>query len=366
MDCPETQWPSNAAYYEMFSRKLDERRIPASGSIALTDRCNLRCIHCYVGSAQQTAGSTYELTTDQWISIIDEITRSGCLHLLLTGGEPLLRRDFTTLYTHAKMSGLITSVFTNGTRLTPAIIELFSDLPPGGLEISVYGASENTYRTITGISGAYEKCLQGIEYLHAAGIDFSLKTILMSANLEEFSAIKAIAEKFDVDFRFDAAIFPCLDGNTGPLAFRVDPEKAIDLELEDPEMITRWREYLDRQGTLISSDRLYNCGTGLTSFHVDSRGNLQPCVLVDRVKYNLLEGSFQEGWHNVIPRIREIPVDKATECAQCEERLLCGLCPAFFKLENGSEEIKSDYLCAMGQHRYRTIMGSEPTGGHNV
>ncbi len=367
MDCQETQWLSNAAYSKMFSRKLAEHRVPVSGSIALTGRCNLKCVHCYLGSLYQAPHIiSRELSTDKWISIIDEITEAGCLYLLLTGGEPLLRDDFASIYTHAKKSGLITSVFTNGTRITPEIIELFCDLPPNGLEISLYGTTETTYFNITGIPGAYEKCRRGIQQLHTAGVDFSLKTILMTGNLHEFHDIKEFARQYGVEFRFDAAIFPRLDGNTKPLAFRVDPEKAIDFELEDPEMITRWREYLSRQGDLIPSDRLYNCGTGLTSFHVDSLGNLQPCVLVDSVQYSLLEGPFLKGWRDVIPRIREIRVDKAGECSQCEERLLCGLCPAFFKLENGSEEIKSDYLCAMGHHRYSTIFGSEPTGGNNA
>jgi radical SAM protein with 4Fe4S-binding SPASM domain len=358
LDCPETEWLSNDAYFKLFSRKLDERRVPVSGSIALTSRCNLRCQHCYLGSQQKKPSHiSRELGTEKWMAIMDEFTEAGCLYLLLTGGEPLLRDDFSTLYTHAKTSGLITSVFTNGTRLTPDIIELFCDLPPAGLEISLYGASEETYRKITGIPGAYNKCLQGMERLQAAGIVFSLKTILMTANLHEFHAIKTLAQHYDVGFRFDAAIFPCLDGNQKPLALRVAPEQAVRLELEDPEMIARWHAFLDRQGDLINTDRLYNCGTGLTSFYVDSVGNLQPCVLANEIQYNLLEGPFKKGWVEVIPQIREIRVDKTMECAQCEKRLMCGLCPAFFKLENGSAEIKSDYLCALGHQRYNTIFG---------
>lgn len=363
MDCPDTQWLSNAEYYRMFSRKVDERRIPVSGSLALTDRCNLRCIHCYLGQPQQ---ASRELTTAQWLAIIDDITRAGCLYVLLTGGEPLLRKDFATIYRHAKESGLITSVFTNGTRLSSDIIALFQDLPPHGLEISLYGATDATCTKVTGRADAYQQCRTGLDKLHAAGIPFSLKTILMKSNLPEFHAIKAIARRYQADFRFDAAIFPCLDGDTDPLTQRVDPEQAVALELEEPEMVSRWKAYLDRQGEFIPSETLYNCGTGLTSFHIDARGHLQPCVLVDRVQYDLLQGEFEKGWREVIPRIRDIPVHKTGECAQCSERSLCGLCPAFFKLETGSEEVKSDYLCTMGQQRFNTIFGYNPTGGQDA
>ncbi len=78
-------------------------------------------------------------------------------------------------------------------------------------------------------------------------------------------------------------------------------------------------------------------------------------MLVDRITFSLLDGPFQKGWDEVIPRIGEIRIDKTVECAQCEKQVSCGLCPAFFRLESGAEEIKSDYLCRMGHHRSKRI-----------
>jgi len=368
VDCPETQALVKGTFTRTFSRKLEKRRIPISGSIALTNRCNLRCVHCYLGrqALSPRASQSKELSANRWMAIIDEIAAAGCLYLLFTGGEPLLRNDFKQIYAHTKQAGILTSVFTNGTRFTPTIIELFRDLPPHELEISLYGMCAATYQAITGNPEGHAECRRGIDQLHAAGIKFSLKTILMADNQHEFHAIKDLARQYNADFRFDAAIFPCLDGNQAPLAHRVSPEKAVDLELEDTAMIDRWRDYIKRHGDLMAFDKLYNCGTGLTSFHIDATGNLMPCVLVDAVTYNLSDGSFQTGWHEVIPMIREIRVDKEVECAQCDKRLLCGLCPAFFNLENGSAETKSEYLCAMGHHRFSTIFGLQPTGGHDA
>ena len=79
------------------------------------------------------------MNTARVLSVIDEITEAGCLSLLITGGEPLLRHDFSEIYRHAKKSGLLVTVFTNGTLITPAVIELFADLPPQIVEISLYG-----------------------------------------------------------------------------------------------------------------------------------------------------------------------------------------------------------------------------------
>ena len=95
-------------------------------------------------------------------------------------------------------------------------------------------------------------------------------------------------------------------------------------------------------------------------------GNLQPCEMVDLITFSLLDGPFQKGWDEVIPRIRDIRVDKIVECAQCEKEVLCGFCPAFFRLESGSEEIKSDYVCAMGHHRAKRIRAIRFRGGGDV
>lgn len=361
IDCPSPQALSDAAYHAMFSRKVLESRVPISGSIALTDRCNFRCVHCYVGTPTDSVG---ELTTPQWLALLDEITAAGCLYLVLTGGEPLLHPDFQTIYTHAKTCGLLTTVFTNGSLITPGVIELFCDLPPADIEISLYGLSDSTYQDITGQRGAYARCMRGIGLLHDAGIPFHLKTILMAGNIEEFRDIREFAKRYDADFRFDAAIFPRLDGDPAPLAQRVDPAVAIELELEEPDMVTRWLKYLGSHGAFKPSDKLYQCGTGLTSFHISPTGILQPCALVDRVVYDLTGGSFRDGW-KALAAIRELQVDKGSECAQCSNQPLCGLCPAFFRLEHGSEAIKSEFLCAMGHHRAARILDVN-SGGSSV
>ena len=103
MDCSLNFPLSNREYLRNFNKKVSQKRIPLSGHIALTNRCNLGCIHCYLGHQQKNIKHTeLELNSSQWKKVIDEITEAGCLFLLLTGGEPLLRKDFQAIYTHAK------------------------------------------------------------------------------------------------------------------------------------------------------------------------------------------------------------------------------------------------------------------------
>jgi radical SAM protein with 4Fe4S-binding SPASM domain len=356
MECTQTDWLSDKEYLQQFNRKVAEQRVPFYGSIDLTHRCNLRCVHCYLGDkASVRENYNQELGTAQWISIIDEIAEAGCLNLLITGGEPLLRKDFKHIYRHAKTKGLLVTVFTNGTMITKGILELFQDLPPRAVEISLYGATAPTYEKITGIKGSFERCLKGIQSLLGHRINLKLKTMLMTLNRHEFYDIETMAKEYGVKFRFDAAIFPCMDGDKSPLGLRVSPEEAIEKEFSDRDRSRQWKVFFERMQGFSLPDTLYNCGTGLTSFHIDPYGHLQPCLMVANLRYDLLDGSFMEGWGDVIPSIRDRKVGADYTCNKCDKMTLCGFCPGFFELENGAEDIYSEYLCALGRCRFEAI-----------
>lgn len=354
MECTEKTWLSNKEYLKELNKKSVQLRIPLSGSLDLTHRCNLRCAHCYLGDHSNNMLHK-EMDTKQILSILDDITKTGCLYFLITGGEPLLRRDFPVIYRHAKNNGLLITVFTNGTLITDKILGLFHDLPPRVVEISLYGATAATYEKITGVPGSYEKCLNGINHLLDHNINVRLKTILMTINNHEFFEIENIAKEFGVKFRFDPAIFPCTNGDKAPISLRVSPEDAVKKEFSDEERADSWEKYFERTQGQLPSDNLYNCGAGVTNFHIDPYGNLKPCLMINNISYNLLKGSFSTGWHDVISQIRNKRPRYEFSCNQCEKRHLCGFCPAFFELENGAEDIRSEYLCAIGNHRFQLI-----------
>lgn len=356
MECTQTQWLSDEAYLKQLHQKVTAQRIPLSGSLELTRRCNLKCVHCYLGGPEEKQdGFNPELNTAQWIGIIDQITEAGCLHLLITGGEPLLRKDFAEIYTHAKTNGLVVTLFTNGTLIDVGVLELFEDLPPHDVEISLYGATPETYEKITGVKGSFAKCIDNVKRLLDHNITLRLKTILMTHNHHEFDAIQQMAEEFRVKFRFDAAIFPAFGGDQTPVRLRVDPKEAIEMELSDKKRLKQLQDFFFKMKDIQVPDSLYNCSAGLTAFHIDAYGNLQPCLMVNSITYSLLKGRFMQGWQGTIPGIRRKKIKDDFACNQCEKMVLCGYCPAFFELETGAEDIPSEYLCAMGQHRFQAI-----------
>jgi radical SAM protein with 4Fe4S-binding SPASM domain len=164
-----------------------------------------------------------------------------------------------------------------------------------------------------------------------------------------------MAKEYGVKFRFDAAIFPCFNEDKGPLGLRVTPEEVIEKEFSDRDRAQEWKNYFERTKGFSVSETLYNCGAGLTTFHIDPYGNLQPCVMTIDYQYNLLEGDFLAGWNDVIPLMRDKKAGAAYRCNQCEKRTLCGFCPPFSRLEKGTEEAYSEYLCALGQLRFEAV-----------
>ena len=350
--CEQATGMDNDRFWRDLSRRVIDRRIPFTGSLALTHRCNLACAHCY---AREEAAASGELTTGQWRQAIDAVKEAGCLYLLLTGGEPLLRADFPLVYRHAKESGFLVTVFTNGTRVDAAILDLFRELPPYLVEISLYGASAAVHDRITGVPGSFQRTRQAIEALLAQGIHVRLKSVLMTLNHDDFPAIENLARSLGVKFRFDPGIFPALNGDNGPVALRVPPARAVNLEMADPAREREWREFLAQFDGARAEEGLYNCGSGLNTFHVDPQGWVYPCLMVRHARFSLRASSFREGWEKAFNDFRKVAAPGGLPCRGCDKKLLCGYCPGFFAMENGSESFPSEYMCRIGHLRYEHI-----------
>ncbi|MEW5736901.1 MAG: radical SAM protein [Thermodesulfobacteriota bacterium] len=353
------QEKNNGEFLANLHRKVASLRVPLSGSLELTRRCNLRCVHCYHGSQADVArDASQELGREQWEAILEQAVREGCLFLLLTGGEPLLRKDFPDIYRRARELGIIVTVFTNATRVTDPVVSLFRELPPFAVEVSLYGAKAGTHDRITGVRGSFSKARKGMEKLLDAGVCVQMKTVVLSLNCDEISALEKMAEGMGVRFRLDAAVFPSLSGDPGPCAFRVHPEDAVKIEFANARRARQWADYHAKAACFKDGEKLYECGAGLGSFHVDFRGRLTPCLMVQSFNYDLGSGTFADGWKQ-LRNIRDVPAPGSFVCNTCRTRPYCDCCPAFFALENGAETRPSEFLCRMGQARVREILSGE-------
>jgi len=341
------------AGYLPFRNRIYERsvkdRIPLVGSIEITSMCNLNCVHCYISGSYHPAA---ELTAAEIKGIVDQLAEEQCLWLLLTGGEPLARKDFKEIYRYVKRRGIIPMLFTNATLVTDEIADLLASEPPYLVEISLYGATAETYERVTKVRGSFEKCMLGISKLLDRGIKIYLKTMVMKLNSHEIEDMKELARKLGVPFRFDTLINYRLDGSSRPANLRLSPEETVELDRQDPERMQNWKELALKFPAGGKADNLiYQCGAGISSFHIDSTGKLSVCMMSREETYDLRSGNFHEGWTLFIPEVLAREWSRAVPCRECSLKSMCGQCPGWGYMENGDPEEKVEYLCAVANAR---------------
>jgi radical SAM protein with 4Fe4S-binding SPASM domain len=343
--------------------KALEGGVPISGSMEITSACNLRCVHCYIPSG---GPSGRELTLSEITGIVDQLADEGCLWLLLTGGEPLSRKDFPDIYGHVKRRGILPMLFTNATLVTDGTAGLLESEPPYDVEVSVYGSTEETYERVTGVPGSFGRCMDGIGMLLDRGVRVSLKTMAMTLNAHEVGEMKAMALGLGLRFRFDTMLNTGLDGSRAPAVYRLPVEDVLDLDRSDPDRMAGWAEVAERfPVTPDDAIRVYQCGAGRSTFHIDPEGRLSVCMMSRTPFYDLREGTFREGWREFVPRVLERRWSGDSACATCHLKSMCGQCPGWGLLEHGDPEARVDYLCAIAGAR-AGMLGLPPPASYDI
>ena len=336
MDCPRIPEINYSDFGERLHKAARGRRIPWTGSIELTARCNLKCVNCYINvDERDEAARRNELTSAEACALIDDIADRGCLRLLLTGGEPFVRSDALDIYAHAKKRGLIVTLFTNGTLITPRIADCLREWPPHRVEITLYGVTEETYRMVTGVKGAFSRCIRGVELLLDRGVNVELKTMVLTVNAHELEKIEAFARERGLGFRFDPMVNMRLDGDSRPGLCRLSPEQVVALDIGSERRVKAWKDFVSRySGPPREPERLYRCAAGFGSFHIDSNARLSPCMTSRTPSYDLRRGSFAEGWEVFLPQVFSQKRTRVAPCQTCPISAVCDQCPGTAQLEN--------------------------------
>ena len=219
--------------------KLKERRAVMSFDLEITARCNHNCGHCYINlPANDQEARAKELTVQEIGEIADQAVALGAIWVLISGGEPFLRPDFPDIYMTLKRKGLLVSVFTNATLLQEDHIALFKKYPPRDIEVTVYGASPETYDRVTRRPGAFAAFTHGLNRLLESGVKVRLKAMAIRSNFHELPEIAAFCRAHTKDyFRFDPQLHLRFDRderrNTEIMAERLTPEEIVALERAD-------------------------------------------------------------------------------------------------------------------------------------
>lgn len=269
-------------------------RYPLACQWEITCRCNLRCVMCYTDCRNTPESVRRELTTAEIVRILDQLIEAGTLELCLTGGEPFSRPDFFEIYEYAAARGVLVTLFTNGTLITESVADRLARLPPHRIEISLHGTTTETFEHVTQGTGSHARCLEAIRLLLDRGLRLLIKTTALTVNQQEILAVKAYAASLGpVPFRLGEDLRPELDGGAGPFRYALPPDTLEILNRQDPDI---WSEACRK-----SRINLPPCNSGMHRFHIDAYGGLQLCSGNRQQSYDLRQGSFREGFYEVLP-----------------------------------------------------------------
>ncbi len=316
-----------------FDKKIrqnwEKERKPYSALFELTPKCNMDCVHCYL---QDRHGDAY-LSTDEIKKIIDVLCEAGILFLTLTGGEILTRKDIKDIYMYAKKKGFFVELFTNLTLLDDEMVSILNEYPPLIVDVSLYGASEDTYYRVTGLQGAYDRVTNNIRKLHDNNIRVALKCPVITISKNEMEKMKTFADSLGVPIRFTYEIINTIDGDSTPTAYQLDIKSALEMEFAqyvriDTSMIKKKGEDVGSyEENVVNRDCLFRCNVGKGSLMIDYTGKMAPCMKLRHKGVKLSSENFNDIWKSFYV-YSEMQAKKDYKCKTCKHSKYCDLCPA--------------------------------------
>ena len=193
--------PSDALRYSRHSNKLPSHLLQFSKDKKpvvvwnMTQRCNLKCIHCYARS--ENIAYDNELSENQSIKMIDNLAEFGVPVLLFSGGEPLIHPKVVEYAKYAIEKGMRAVISTNGTLITKEKAKNLKDIGLSYVGISLDGL-ENTHDKFRGFKGSFQKALKGIKNCQKAGIKVGLRFTINKKNISDIPGIFNLLEDMNI------------------------------------------------------------------------------------------------------------------------------------------------------------------------
>lgn len=343
--------------------KADRQRIPLGGTFELTPLCNMNCKMCYVRLESKQMKEQL-LSSGQWIAIAEEAKKQGLLFLLLTGGEPFLREDFKELYLALHKMGFVLTINSNGTLITEKEVEWLKEAAPIRINITVYGASDDTYKRLCGNPKGYQQVMRAIHLLKDAGIEIKLNYTVTPYNAQDFCDIKKMAVQEGLFLQATTYLYPPLRKGHEFVGknVRFEPEEAAYYTA-----LSHYYEYgpeqflegIEKEHIIDSCSvedvpeevnengvrKHLRCRAGTSSFWVTWNGIMTPCGMMDQPVANIMEMGFQKAWDSIVRQTHQILMP--AKCTDCTMAKRCSTCAAMVLAETGSYEEAPEYRCRM-------------------
>lgn len=328
----------------------------------LTAKCNLKCCHCRAEAQDDVVAG--ELSTAQILEVARSIRKTGDPIMILTGGEPLVRKDFFEIARECVGMFSRVALATNGTLVDDAMARRIAEVGIKRVSVSLDGATAATHDKFRGVPGSFEATLRGYDAMARAGLSLQVNATVARHNLGEVEALLnlLLERKADAFHVFSLVPVGCGAGITDDI--RLGPQQletflrwlfGTSIELKDrihikatcaPQYYRIMREFSREKGLpppgghghpgyghpgnakgMAAMTR--GCLAGSAVCFISRTGDVQPCGYLDLQVGNVLEKSFGEIWREseVFNALRD-PGKLKGKCGACGYRVVCEGCRA--------------------------------------
>lgn len=345
--------------------RASAQRIPINGSIELLPLCNMNCGMCYVRLSREEMERQGRLRTpEEWLSVARQMKEAGTLFLLLTGGEPLIYPEFRRLYLALRELGFLITINTNGTLIDEDWASFFGKHKPRRVNITLYGADEQTYGHLCHYPGGFVRVTRGVRLLREQGVEVKLSVSLTPQNKDELDRLFAIGAELGVPVHVDTYMMPAERERSLPFdqQARLSPEQAAQgfvrslLLAFGPEELLQFAArhlMLTRQMPPPQLPSRMHCLAGSCSFTINWQGQMRPCVVMTSPAADVFALGFDAAWKQIRAEADEIILSET--CAACPLRALCRTCAASALLETGRYDGVPEYMCRYTKETYRLL-----------
>lgn len=347
-------------------QKASVKKIPLSGTFELSPVCNFSCRMCYVRKNQEAirAEGKRIRTAKEWIALAEECREAGMLYLLLTGGEPFLYPNFRYLYETLQNMGIVLSINTNGTMIDADTLSWLKEHAPARVNITLYGASADTYERICGNAEGYQRAVDAILGMKEAGIPVVINASMIPENMKDMQEIINFGKKHDIVVRVGTYMFPPVRRTREDTDSRLTPEESGRLNVMKQFYAMKEEEFIRRGELCLRScqsnpeedfdtwgqdeGEQMRCRAGRSTFWIDWEGKMTACGIMDfPVARFPFEDGFIDCWMDLTEQVRSCTV--LSGCKGCEKKAICHPCAAIVYAETGNVNTKAPYLCRMAE-----------------
>ena len=361
------QKPVEAQITNYLYTKASYQGLPLSGTFELTPCCNMACKMCYVRKSKAEQEAIAPLRTpEEWIRLGERAKQAGMLYLLITGGEPFLYPGIKEVLMQLHYMGLIISVNTNGTLIDSQTIAWLKECPPSRFNVTLYGASDETYERLCGNPKGFTQATQAIRLLKEAGFVVKINCSVTPQNVDDLEGMFAFAREEQLVIQATSYMFPPVrrDADMVGVNERFTPEEAAYQAARITALADGEQMFLERMKTnaplslpaeleeecpqIEGEGEGIRCRAGKCSFWITWEGNMLPCgIFPNDASDNVFRLGFEKAWMNVREKTREIRLP--AKCKECELKEQCKACAAMVITESGNFHTVPEYRCQMSK-----------------